>query len=132
MASHSSAGNNDEGLPMIRLPRSGTLLALPLLLATSAHAQEAVDGDELASEEAGEPIRTIPAALGEDAQAAIAGVNRFSLELYLRTVTPGENHFISPASVSTAVGLAYRGAAGSTASELDRVFHFGRTPREYL
>ena len=95
---------------------------LALLLAPCAFAQ-----DQVAS-----PDILIPAGVGHDAQVAVQGINAFSLELYKRKVKPGENLFISPASVSVAVGLAYRGAKGQTAEELNRTFHFGASPADYL
>lgn len=79
-----------------------------------------------------EPIRTIPVVVDAEAKAAIAGINAFSLDLYRRTLTTGKNHFLSPASVSVAVGLAYRGARGKTAAELEKALHFGKPPRDYL
>lgn len=63
---------------------------------------------------------------------AIDGINTFSLELYKRRATPGKNLLLSPASVSAAVGLAYRGAVGETAEELARTLHFGASPIDYL
>lgn len=79
-----------------------------------------------------EPIRTISAVLDSDAKAAVCGINTFSLDLYQRTLTTNENHFLSPASVSIAVGLAYRGARGATATELEKTFHFNKSPHDYL
>lgn len=79
-----------------------------------------------------DPIRTISAVVNPDAKAAIAGINAFSLDLYRHTLIIDENHLLSPASVSVAVGLAYRGAQGTTATELEQVLHFGKPPREYL
>lgn len=79
-----------------------------------------------------EPIRTISVTLGPDAESAIAGINAFSLDLYRRTIDVDQNHFLSPASVSVAMGLAYRGARGVTALELEKALHFGRPPQDYL
>ncbi len=62
----------------------------------------------------------------------IAGINAFSLDLYKRTLTRGDNLFLSPASVSTAVSLAYRGAVGKTADELRRVLHYTADPGAYF
>jgi serpin B len=70
--------------------------------------------------------------LSPDAKAAVAGINAFSLDLYKRTLKPGENQFLSPASVSTAVALAYRGAVGQTAEELRRVLHYTAEPAAYF
>ena len=86
-----------------------------------------------AGEQVGEaPDATVPAVIDAEGRAAIAGINAFSLDLYRRTQTPGENHFLSPASVSVAVGLAYRGARGQTASELAQVLRYGLPPQDYL
>jgi serpin B len=58
------------------------------------------------------------------------GSNAVGVELYLdilrkqREAGRSENLFISPASISTAFGLLYAGADGSTAEEISRVLHF--------
>jgi len=65
-------------------------------------------------------------------KAAVAGINAFSLDLYKRSVTQDDNLFLSPASVSTAVSLAYRGAVGKTADELRKVLHYDAAPADYL
>jgi serpin B len=70
--------------------------------------------------------------LSPEAKAAVAGINAFSLDLYKRTLTRGDNLFLSPASVSTAVSLAYRGAVGKTADELRRVLHYTADPGAYF
>jgi serpin B len=89
----------------------------------------------------GQDSDTAPAACGPgagsadlsaEAQDAVKGVNAFSLDLYKRTLTAGANQFLSPASVSTAVALAYRGAVGQTADELRRVMHYTAAPAAYL
>jgi serpin B len=78
-----------------------------------------------------DPDARIDATLSPDAQAAVTGINAFSLDLYKRAIS-GDNLFLSPASVSTAVALAYRGAAGKTASELATVLHYSAGPDAYL
>ncbi len=70
--------------------------------------------------------------LGKDGQHAVEGINAFSLDLYKREVKPEKNLFLSPASVSVAVGLAYRGAVGPTAQQLAQTLHFDAPPAEYL
>jgi serpin B len=102
-----------------------TVFIATLMTAVPALSQEAVVAPE-------ESIRTISVAVGPDAKTAIAGINAFSLDLYRRTLSFPENHFLSPASVSVAVGLAYRGARGVTALELEKTLHFGKPPRDYL
>ncbi|MCW1428774.1 serpin family protein [Novosphingobium sp. JCM 18896] len=107
---------------------------LTALAATLASQPLAAQSPEPAVDEIPAPVRHVPLAapLDAEAQAAVAGINAFSLDLYRRTLKTGENHFLSPASVSVAVGLAYRGARGETAAELERVLRFGQPPREYL
>jgi serpin B len=72
------------------------------------------------------------AKLTPEAHDAVAGINAFSLDLYKRTLTSGDNLFLSPASVSTAVALAYRGSVGKTADELRRVLRFNAPPDAYF
>lgn len=74
----------------------------------------------------------IEAALDRDGSAAVGGINALSIDLYKAMITPGGNLFLSPASVSTAVGLAYRGARGTTAEGLRTALHFPAPPDAYL
>ncbi len=55
----------------------------------------------------------VPVQLGADAREAVQGINAFSIDLYLQTVSKPEDHFISPASVSVAMSLAYRASGGT-------------------
>jgi serpin B len=66
----------------------------------------------------------VPATLDADGKAIVAGANRFGLELYAELRGAGGDLAISPASISTAFGLAYAGARGSTATELAGVLHY--------
>lgn len=99
---------------------------LGLLMTTSLQAQEASPPNTPA------PPTTVRASLDQDGHNAVDGVNAFSLDLYKREIKPGQNLLLSPASVSVAVGLAYRGAVGQTADELNRTLHFNAPPAEYL
>lgn len=112
------------------IPRLVAVLAALALTPTLAMAQAA----EPAAAPPATPCDSGPAfkGLSPEAKDAVAGANAFSLDLYKRTLTPGENQFLSPASVSTAVALAYRGAVGQTADELRRVMHYGAAPDTYL
>lgn len=114
----------------MRLLNSATALAAMAILPVPAMAQEAAptSPDTTLSD----PYATISATLSSDAKGAVAGINAFSLDLYKRTITPGENLFLSPASVSTAVALAYRGAVGKTADELRSVLHYDAAPDAYF
>lgn len=62
-------------------------------------------------------------------QAALTeGNNAFSLDLYRQLRHEPGNLFFSPASISTAFGMAYAGANGTTASEMATALHFTLPP----
>jgi len=51
--------------------------------------------------------------------------NQFSIDLYSEiSRESNENIFFSPWSISTAIAMAYEGAHGDTAKEIQNVFHF--------
>jgi serpin B len=56
--------------------------------------------------------------------------NAFAVDLYRQLRTQPGNLFFSPASVSTAFGMAYAGASGSTATEIASVLHFTLPPEK--
>jgi len=68
----------------------------------------------------------------DDSGATIEGVkdvvkanNQFSIDLYSEiSKDSNDNIFFSPWSISTAVAMAYEGARGDTANEIQSVFHF--------
>jgi serpin B len=85
-----------------------------------------------AQDEGPPPIPVSPRPLlSADGVAAVSGVNAFALDLYKASLTPAENLFLSPASVSTAIGLAYRGAQGRTADEIRATLHYPTGPRDF-
>lgn len=51
-------------------------------------------------------------------------INKFGLDLYRAVGGAGGNLFFSPYSVSAALGMTREGAAGETAAEMDKVFHY--------
>jgi serpin B len=53
----------------------------------------------------------------------VSGQDRFALALFDELSNPGENTFISPYSIHTALSMTYEGANGATASEMGRVLH---------
>ncbi|HEX8511747.1 MAG TPA: serpin family protein, partial [Allosphingosinicella sp.] len=56
--------------------------------------------------------------------SVVAGQSEFGVELYRRLgVGPG-NLFISPASVSMALGMVYAGAERETAAEMERALRY--------
>jgi serpin B len=69
-----------------------------------------------------------PAAAEESGMAV--GTNAFALDLYRRLSAGSGNLFFSPASISTAFGMAYAGARGQTAEQVAHVFHFDPSPQK--
>jgi len=63
-----------------------------------------------------------------DQVAAVNGSNAFAVDLYAQLRTQPGNLFFSPESISTAFGMAYAGARGQTAKEMEHVFHFTLPP----
>ena len=49
-----------------------------------------------------------------DLENTVRGLNDFTLELHRRTASPSKNVITSPASITTALGMASAGAAGTT------------------
>ncbi len=61
----------------------------------------------------------------EGVESVVNANNQFAFKLYSEySKTSNENIFFSPYSISTAVGMAYEGAKGETASEIQSVFQF--------
>ena len=67
-----------------------------------------------------------PMALGADAQEKKLATdsNQFALDLYEQLRGGGGNLFYSPASLSTALAMAYAGARGQTAEQMAKVLQF--------
>lgn len=78
---------------------------------------------------AGASMEQIPHDGPESTRSVAAGNTAFAVDLYaeLQTETDG-NVFISPASISTAFGLAYAGAQGDAAREIAEVLHYDLAP----
>ena len=53
----------------------------------------------------------------------VKGNTAFALDLYARLGGEGGNLFISPVSISTALGMTYAGAGGETAKQMSEVLH---------
>lgn len=71
--------------------------------------------------------RHVPATLDADGKAIVGGLNRFSADMYHVLVGEKGDVVISPASISTAIGLAYAGANGRTAAEIAAALHYPST-----
>ncbi len=65
-----------------------------------------------------------PSSNAADQAEAVNGGNAFAVDLYAQLSKQSGNLFFSPESISTAFGMAYAGARGETATEMQHVFHF--------
>jgi len=64
------------------------------------------------------------ASVSADQAALTQGNNAFAVELYTHLRSQPGNLFFSPESISTAFAMAYAGARGRTATQMQQVFHF--------
>ncbi len=64
------------------------------------------------------------AVAASDQAGVVKDSNAFAVDLYRQLRTHQGNLFFSPESISTAFAMAYAGARGQTASEMEQVFHF--------
>ncbi len=69
-----------------------------------------------------------PSAPPADQAEAVNGSNAFAVDLYAQLSKQPGNLFFSPESISTAFGMAYAGAHGETATEMQHVLHFTLPP----
>ena len=69
-----------------------------------------------------------PSSNAADQTEAVSGSNAFAVDLYAQLRSQPGNLFFSPESISTAFGMAYAGARGQTAAEMQHVFHFTLPP----
>src|SRR5215469_14453529 len=69
-----------------------------------------------------------PAAAEESEMAS--GINTFGMDLYRQVAVQPGNLFFSPASMSSAFGMAYAGARGKTAQQMAAVLHFDPSPQK--
>jgi serpin B len=71
-----------------------------------------------------------PSLNAADQAEAVKGSNAFAVDLYAQLSKQPGNLFFSPESLSTAFGMAYAGARGQTAKEMEHVFHFTLPPEK--
>ena len=64
----------------------------------------------------------------------VRATNRFAWELYtdLSKTKAGKNVFLSPASISLALGMIHLGAKNATLTQMDKTLHFDDIAREHL
>jgi serpin B len=65
-----------------------------------------------------------------DQTALAQGNNAFAVDLYGQLRAQPGNLFFSPESISTAFAMAYAGARGQTATQMQRVFHYTLPPEK--
>ena len=65
---------------------------------------------------------------GPDQAELVKGNNAFAIDLYGQLRQQDGNLFFSPASISTALAMAYAGAGGQTASQMAAALHFTLPP----
>ena len=69
-----------------------------------------------------------PPSVSDSSEKVVEANNRFAIDLYQQLVSDpdqtGENIFFSPWSISSALAITYEGARGTTAEEIQSVFHF--------
>jgi serpin B len=77
------------------------------------------------------PTRDLaPVVPAEHRSALVAGNTAFALALYRTLAAEPRNLFLSPASVSIALAMAYAGAAGDTATQIAAALRFPLPPGE--
>jgi serine protease inhibitor len=72
-----------------------------------------------------QPIRALPRSLSVAEQQVIAGSNSFAFGLLREAPARGGNVFVSPLSVSMALGMTMNGARGDTRTEMAATIGFG-------
>lgn len=72
-------------------------------------------------------LTALPRVLTADEQRVSLAANQFALTLFTRVseLQPGENVFVSPLSVSFALGMTMNGASGTTLDEMRSTLGFG-------
>jgi len=105
-------------------------LVLVALSACSSPPTAVVEGIVLQGNLQSEQSRVIPAADNADIPSLIKDNNEFALELFqeLRSISPGENLFYSPLSISEALAMVFAGARGETASQMAETLNFNLEP----
>jgi serpin B len=67
-------------------------------------------------------------AASTDQADLVDGANAFALDLYAKLAEKGGNLFFSPASIDTALAMAYAGAIGLTAEQMAETLHYTLPP----
>jgi serpin B len=73
------------------------------------------------------PESSLPASNPDEAEL-VKGNNAFAIDIYGQLRQQDGNLFFSPASISTALAMAYAGAGGQTAAQMAAALHFTLPP----
>src|ERR1700721_563113 len=79
---------------------------------------------------AASPVAAAPSSNADDQAEVVKGSNAFAVDLHHPLSKQPGNFFFPPESISTAFGMAYAGARGQTATEMEHVFHFTLPPEK--
>lgn len=119
-----SLSRSCHGSPILGL--AGSLLIilaglLPTVLAATGCSSDEKSAKPLPDIRA---ARQVPAAYAEQVDQLVQGNTAFALDLYNHLKDQDGNLFLSPYSISTAMGMIWAGARGETEAEIAQVFHF--------
>ncbi len=117
-------GSVAEEVPVSIAPIASTAAAdesAPELTLASSPADALVYASQTAAEF---QTAQTSAAVVSDPFAAVEAINQFAYDLYQHFMQEEGNLFLSPVSISTALAMAYAGAAGNTAAQMADVLHF--------
>jgi serpin B len=112
--------------------RTETMLVALTIFTVTACQQEAGPPREF-----GEVVRSAktremaPEVSTETRQELVAGMTEFAFDLYGELADEDDNVFVSPYSISVALGMTYAGARGGTETEMGEALHF-TLPQEEL
>ncbi|GEM_PF-5523685 len=67
-----------------------------------------------------------PIVFAQAVSSVVKANNQFAFELYSKYRSQEGNIFFSPYSISSAIAMAFEGARGKTAEEIQSVFHFSK------
>jgi serpin B len=111
--------------------RAARLLIVTILLAESVMACGSLPGAAPVSGQPGVELvssnarrDTAPDASDQDLAELTAGNQAFAIDLYQALRSIDGNLFYSPYSISTALGMVYAGARGSTEQQMGQVLHY--------
>lgn len=72
-----------------------------------------------------------PRVAAADMEALVAGNTAFACDLYKQLRSEPDNLFISPLSISMALGMCWAGAAGSTETQMSDALHLSLSQQRY-